>query len=91
MTAAVTLVCMAVPFFMHHYTSDVMRVHSLVSHFSWGHISVRVLCVCVCMCVCITVPFFCKIIPSDLIWLHSLVCLFVLIFDLSVSFPGATY
>ena len=55
-------VCMAVPFFKHHFTSNVMWVHSLVCHFSWGHISVRV-------CVCVHgyfLPFFWKII--DLSW-----------------------
>ena len=43
--------CMAVPFFLHHYSSDVIVVNSLVCHHSLGHITVRVR-------LCMSVPLF---------------------------------
>jgi len=43
--------CMAVPFFLHHYSSDVIAVNSLVCHHSLGHTTMR-------FCLCMSVPLF---------------------------------
>jgi len=75
-------VCMAVPFFLHHYSSDVIAVHSLVFHYSSGHIQCMSLSVYVRVCV-----FVCMAMPIFFTFIHLMsfqsICM-------CVTFPGST-